>query len=145
MLNNLFWLVPIGSILALGFAYYFFKQMMKEYEGTDTMKKIAQYVREGAMAYLKQQYKVVTHCFRYFNCRFCYSCLCVENPESLGALCLFNRRFFQRSFRFHWNENSHVCFGPYCQCCSEITESWSQGCFPFRCCYGTCCCRSWIA
>ena len=63
MLNNLFWLVPIGSILALGFAYFFFKQMMKESEGTDTMKKIAQYVREGAMAYLKQQYKVVTLVF----------------------------------------------------------------------------------
>ncbi|MBN1790848.1 MAG: sodium-translocating pyrophosphatase [Bacteroidales bacterium] len=63
MLNNLFWLVPLGSLLALGFAYYFFKQMMKESEGTDTMKKIAQYVREGAMAYLKQQYKVVTLVF----------------------------------------------------------------------------------
>ncbi len=63
MLNNLFWLVPLGSILALGFAYYFFKQLMKESEGTDTMKKIAQYVREGAMAYLKQQYRVVTLVF----------------------------------------------------------------------------------
>ncbi len=63
MLNNLFWLVPLGSLLALGFAYYFFKQLMKESEGTDTMKKIAQYVREGAMAYLRQQYKVVTLVF----------------------------------------------------------------------------------
>ncbi len=63
MLNNLFWLVPIGSILALGFAYYFFKQMMKADEGTDTMKKIALHVRTGAMAYLRQQYKVVTIVF----------------------------------------------------------------------------------
>ncbi|MFO7370569.1 MAG: sodium-translocating pyrophosphatase [Bacteroidales bacterium] len=63
MLNNLFWLVPLGSLLALGFAYYFFKQMMKESEGTDMMKKIAQYVREGAMAYLKQQYRIVTIVF----------------------------------------------------------------------------------
>lgn len=59
MSNNLFWLVPLGSIAALAFAYYFFKQMMKRSEGTDLMKKIAAYVREGAMAYLKQQYKVV--------------------------------------------------------------------------------------
>ncbi|MCO6474270.1 MAG: sodium/proton-translocating pyrophosphatase, partial [Melioribacteraceae bacterium] len=59
MPNNLFWLVPFGSILALSFAYFFFKQMMKRSEGNDTMKKIAVYVREGAMAYLKQQYKVV--------------------------------------------------------------------------------------
>lgn len=58
-MNSIFWLVPISSILALSFAYYFFKQMMKESEGTDTMKKIAKHVRDGAMAYLKQQYKVV--------------------------------------------------------------------------------------
>ncbi len=63
MLNNLFWLVPLGSVLALGFAYYFFREMLKESEGTDTMKKIALYVREGAMAYLRQQYKVVTIVF----------------------------------------------------------------------------------
>ncbi|HRZ98075.1 MAG TPA: sodium-translocating pyrophosphatase [Paludibacter sp.] len=59
MENNIFFLVPVASIVALGFAYYFFKQMMKESEGTDTMKKIALHVRTGAMAYLKQQYKVV--------------------------------------------------------------------------------------
>jgi K(+)-stimulated pyrophosphate-energized sodium pump len=59
MLNNLFWLVPIGSALALVFAYYFFRQMMKADEGTETMKKIALHVRTGAMAYLRQQYKVV--------------------------------------------------------------------------------------
>ena len=60
---NIFYLVPVASIVALGFAYYFFKQMMKESDGTDTMKKIALYVRQGAMAYLKQQYKIVTIVF----------------------------------------------------------------------------------
>lgn len=55
----LFYLVPLASLIALGFAYYFFRQMMKESEGTPRMKEIALYVREGAMAYLKQQYKVV--------------------------------------------------------------------------------------
>ncbi|HPN37616.1 MAG TPA: sodium-translocating pyrophosphatase [Melioribacteraceae bacterium] len=59
MENSLFWLVPINSILALAFAYYFFKQMMKESEGTERMITIASYVRKGAMAYLRQQYKVV--------------------------------------------------------------------------------------
>lgn len=59
MENNIFYLVPVASLIALGFAYYFFKQMMKESEGTDTMKKIALHVRKGAMAYLKQQYKIV--------------------------------------------------------------------------------------
>ena len=58
-MNNLFYLVPAAAVLALSFAYIFFRQMMKESEGTATMKEIAKYVREGAMAYLKQQYKVV--------------------------------------------------------------------------------------
>lgn len=57
--SNIFWLIPICSLIALVFAYYFFKKMMKSSEGTDRMKEIAQYVREGAMAYLKRQYRVV--------------------------------------------------------------------------------------
>lgn len=57
--NPIFWLVPAASILALTFAWFFFSQMMKADEGTDKMKKIATYVREGASAYLRQQYKVV--------------------------------------------------------------------------------------
>jgi len=59
MSNSVVYIVLAASILALTFAFIFFKQMMKEDEGTDLMKKIAAYVRKGAMAYLKQQYKVV--------------------------------------------------------------------------------------
>jgi len=55
----LFWLAPISSIAALITAYIFFKIMIKKDEGNETMKKIAEYVRRGALAYLKQQYKVV--------------------------------------------------------------------------------------
>lgn len=58
-MNYLFYAVPAASIIALAFAAIFYRQMKKEDEGTPTMKKIAQFVREGAMAYLKQQYKVV--------------------------------------------------------------------------------------
>lgn len=58
-MNALFYAVPVASILALTFAVIFYRQMKKEDEGTPTMKRIAQFVREGAMAYLKQQYKVV--------------------------------------------------------------------------------------
>ena len=58
-MTALFYLVPAASVVALLFAWIFFRQMKKESEGTPTMKEIAQYVREGAMAYLKQQYKVV--------------------------------------------------------------------------------------
>ncbi|NLA61649.1 MAG: sodium-translocating pyrophosphatase [Bacteroidales bacterium] len=60
---SLFYLVPLASIVALLFAYHFYRSMMKESEGTSQMIKIAQHVRDGAMSYLKQQYKVVTVVF----------------------------------------------------------------------------------
>jgi K(+)-stimulated pyrophosphate-energized sodium pump len=80
--NGLFWLVPIASVIGLAFAFYFFKQMMKESEGTDTMKQIAQYVREGAMAYLKQQYKIVIIVFAVITVIFAIMAyvLEVQNP-----------------------------------------------------------------
>lgn len=59
MTNALFWLVPVSSVLALLFAWYFYRQMMKTDEGTPQMKKIALHVRKGAMSYLRQQYKIV--------------------------------------------------------------------------------------
>ena len=62
-MSNIFLIVPIASILALVFAWIFFKDLMRNSEGTDRMKEIAQYVREGAMAYLKRQYKVVALVF----------------------------------------------------------------------------------
>ena len=57
------WLTLIGSIIALVFAFAFYKSVMKQSEGTDVMREIAQAVRDGAMAYLRQQYKVVTIVF----------------------------------------------------------------------------------
>ena len=65
-MNNIpsvFWIVPVASIVALSMAWYFFKSMLSSDEGTPRMKEIAKYVRDGAMAYLKQQYKVVTYVF----------------------------------------------------------------------------------
>lgn len=58
-MNEVFLLIPLASLVALGFAFYFFRKMMQEEEGTATMQKIASHVRKGAMAYLKQQYKIV--------------------------------------------------------------------------------------
>lgn len=59
----LFWGVPVAALLALLLAWYFYRQMMKESEGTPVMQKIALYVRKGAMSYLKQQYKIVSIVF----------------------------------------------------------------------------------
>ena len=57
------WIAPIGSLLALGFAFFFYKKMMEAPEGTDKMIEIARHVREGAYAYLYRQYSVVTIVF----------------------------------------------------------------------------------
>lgn len=62
-MDSLFYLVPAASVVALLFAWIFYRKMRKEDEGTPTMKQIAQFVREGAMAYLKQQYKIVVIVF----------------------------------------------------------------------------------
>ena len=60
---SVFWIIPAASLCALAMAWHFFRQMMKEDEGTPRMKEIAGHVRRGAMAYLKQQYKVVAVVF----------------------------------------------------------------------------------
>ena len=79
---SVFWLVPIASIVALGMAWFFFTQMMKEDEGTPRMKEIALYVRKGAMAYLWQQYKVVGIVFVVLCALFAFMAygLNVQNP-----------------------------------------------------------------
>ena len=84
-MNNIptvFWLIPIASIVALGMAWFFFRSMMKEDEGTERMKEIAMHVRKGAMAYLKQQYKVVTIVFVVLAIIFAFMAyvLQVQNP-----------------------------------------------------------------
>src|SRR5512140_2258514 len=63
MISSLFWIVPISALMALLFAWIFYKGMMVQEEGTDRMKEIAAYVREGAMAYLRRQYTVVGKVF----------------------------------------------------------------------------------
>ncbi|HRK90316.1 MAG TPA: sodium-translocating pyrophosphatase, partial [Anaerolineales bacterium] len=55
----LWWLGPIAALIALGFAFYLYRQLMQLSEGNERMQEIAQAVREGAMAYLRSQYRVV--------------------------------------------------------------------------------------
>ncbi len=62
-MTPIFFLIPVCSILALVFAYIYYRRMKKTDEGTPTMKEIASHVRKGAMAYIKQQYKVVAIVF----------------------------------------------------------------------------------
>lgn len=79
---SIFWLVPLSSIVALGFAWAFYKQMLTTDEGTPRMCEIAAHVRKGAMAYLKQQYKVVLIAFIVLALLFAFMAyvLKVQNP-----------------------------------------------------------------
>ena len=84
-MNNVplvFWLIPAASITALAMAWYFFRTMMKEEEGTARMIDIAAHVRKGAMAYRKQQYKVVGIVFAVLAVLFAFMAyvLKVQNP-----------------------------------------------------------------
>ena len=91
-MNNtplIFWIVPLASLVALGFAWYFFRAMMRCSEGTDRMKEIAAHVRQGAMAYLRQQYKVVTVVFLILALFFAFLCATgfdIHNMISAGNL-----------------------------------------------------------
>ena len=63
MVSSIFWIIPVSALCALLFAWIFYRSMKSQEEGTDRMKEIASYVREGAMAYLKRQYSVVAKVF----------------------------------------------------------------------------------
>ncbi|MCA9991309.1 MAG: sodium/proton-translocating pyrophosphatase, partial [Anaerolineales bacterium] len=75
------WLAPIGAVVALAFAFYFYRSVMSESEGTPLMIEIAQAVRDGAMAYLKRQYRVVAIVFALLFALFLLlSLLRLQNP-----------------------------------------------------------------
>ncbi len=68
----IFWIVPLASIMALVFAWGFYCAMKREDEGTERMKEIAAHVRKGAMAYLRQQYRVIAVVFVILALFFAY-------------------------------------------------------------------------
>ena len=106
--NSIIYIVLAASILALAFAFIFYKQMMKQDEGTDLMKKIAAHVRKGAMAYLKQQYKVVIIVFIV--------------AERHRVVCLPHGRFLLGLGRLLRHEDGHLCLGSYGQRRSQLVE-----------------------
>lgn len=63
MVPTIFWFVPVAGLLALLFARILFVQMKKRDSGNKRMQEIAGLVQNGAMTYLRQQYKVVAVVF----------------------------------------------------------------------------------
>lgn len=58
---NLFYLVPAFGILALLYTFVKSAWVTRQEAGNDRMKEIAQYIAEGAMAFLKAEYKVLAY------------------------------------------------------------------------------------
>ncbi|GJM17871.1 MAG: hypothetical protein DHS20C14_00840 [Phycisphaeraceae bacterium] len=54
-----YYLAPVGGVIALIMAFFFSRSVMSKSEGDAEMIRIADAVRNGAMAYLTRQYKVV--------------------------------------------------------------------------------------
>ena len=58
-MDKLIYLVPLMGIVGLLYTYLKFKWVSRQEEGTDLMKKISQYIAEGAMAFLKAEWKIL--------------------------------------------------------------------------------------
>ena len=69
---SIFWFIPAAAVIALLLAWVFYRAMKREDEGTPRMREIAGHVRRGAMAYLRQQYKVVAIVFVVLALFFAY-------------------------------------------------------------------------
>ncbi|MDE0483500.1 MAG: sodium-translocating pyrophosphatase [Candidatus Poribacteria bacterium] len=90
----IWWIAPIGSLIALGFAYHFYRSVMKQDEGNDTMREIAQSVREGAMAYLRQQYKVVGIVFAVLCLIFIFMAFVLKAQNQVVPFAFLTGGFF---------------------------------------------------
>ena len=88
------WIAPIGALIALGFAYHFYRSVMKQDEGNETMQDIAQSVREGAMAYLRQQYKVVSIVFAVLCLIFIFMAFVLKAQNEVIPFAFLTGGFF---------------------------------------------------
>ncbi len=80
-LPTLWWIAPVAAVIALLMASVFYRKMIAADEGTERMREIAGYVREGAMAYLRRQYRVVGFVFFVLFVLFAILAYCgVQNP-----------------------------------------------------------------
>ena len=127
METYLFWIVPIASLLALVLAWYFYKQMMLESEGTPTMEKIASYVRQGLSETTIQGGRAGISGISY---SVFYHGIRLQLTKSVGAHCFSYRRFLLRTVRLFRNENGYIRFCTYRQCRPTLPEQRTACSFP---------------
>ena len=124
--ETLFWLVPLASIVALAFAAVFFFNMKKADEGTDRMKEIAGYVREGAMAYLKQQYKVVALVFVIIAIIFCVMAA-FDMQNHIVPVAFLTGGFFSGLAGFIGMKTATYASGRVAQACRDEEDGLNKG------------------
>ncbi len=135
MISSLFWIAPISAVLALFFAWIFYRGMMKAPAGNDRMQEIAQYVREGAMAYLKSQYKVVGKVFIILVILLTVlAYLGVQNP--FVPVAFLTGGFFSGLCGLPRDEDGNTCLIKNCPGRLCFAEQGSSDCIPQRCCDG---------
>ena len=91
---GIWWIAPIGALIALVFAFHFYRSVMKQDEGNETMRDIAQSVREGAMAYLRQQYKVVGIVFAVLCLIFIFMAFVLDAQNKVVPFAFLTGGFF---------------------------------------------------
>lgn len=140
----IFWLIPLASVAALVMAWTFFSRMMREEEGTARMQEIAGYVRQGAMAYLKQQYKVVLIVFIVLAAIFAVMAygFHVQNPWVPFAF--LTGGFFSGLAVFFGMKTATYASGRTANAARQGLDKGLNS-VPLRCCYGTCRGRSRLA
>jgi K(+)-stimulated pyrophosphate-energized sodium pump len=143
MISSIFWIVPVSALIALLFGWIFYSGMKKEEEGTVKMKEIAAYVREGAMAYLKSQYTVVTKVFIVLAVLLAIlAYMGVQNP--FVPVAFLTGGFFSGLCGFLGMKTATFCIKQDCVGCFKILKQRIKDCSQERCRYGSCCRRIWI-
>jgi len=89
-----FWLAPLGAVLALVFAYRFYREILAAAPGDDRMQQIAGYVREGAFAYLRRQYRVVAIVFAVLVLLLAWQAFGLEQQHPLVPIAFLTGGFF---------------------------------------------------
>ena len=144
MISSIFWIVPISALMALLFAWIFYKGMKAQEEGTDRMKEIAEYVREGAMAYLKRQYTVVIKVFIILVVLLVNTGI-FWNSEPVCSCCFPYRRFLLRLCGYLGMKTATFASNRTAWAASKSLNKGLTGCSQERCCYGSCCCWIWTS
>ena len=118
-----FSIAPFGAICALFFAYIFYRQMKRQSEGNETMIKIAGYIRDGAKAYLKQQYKIVAIFFLFAFIAYIFFALYFKIQHIWAPFAFLSGGFFSGFAGYIGMKTATHASGRTAEACKESLNS----------------------